>query len=333
MKKKIKAIVTGGCGFIGSHLVEKLIKKNFNVIVIDNLETGNIKNINKYKKKLKFIKADIKNYSKIEPLFFKAKYVFHLAAIAEIVPSIDNPQNYFDTNVSGTLNVLKACSKHKVSKIIYSASSSCYGLTKKYPTNENVSIDPQYPYAFTKYQGEQLIIHWSKVYKLDFISLRLFNVYGTRSRTSGAYGAVFGVFLAQKLNKYPFTIVGDGKQKRDFTYVTDVVEAFIKAAMSNKINKIYNVGTGKPTSINKISRLIDKRNKLIYLPKRPGEPDKTHANIKLINKDLNWKPKISIEEGVKKILLEIEYWKKSPLWTASKIKMATHSWFKYLSND
>ena len=131
MKKKIKAIVTGGCGFIGSHLVEKLIKKNFNVIVIDNLETGNIKNINKYKKKLKFIKADIKNYSKIEPLFFKAKYVFHLAAIAEIVPSIDNPQNYFDTNVSGTLNVLKCAADAKLRRVVYSASSSAYGIKKK----------------------------------------------------------------------------------------------------------------------------------------------------------------------------------------------------------
>ena len=153
---------------------------------------------------------------------FKGQYyVFHLAALADIVPSIQSPKKYFESNVTGTLNVLEASRKGKIKKILYSASSSCYGIPTRYPTSENQKIDPKYPYALTKKIGEDLIKHWSKLYNIPFISLRLFNVYGTRSRTSGTYGAMFGVFLAQKIANKPFTIVGSGSQTRDFTYVSD----------------------------------------------------------------------------------------------------------------
>ena len=230
----MKILVTGGAGFIGSHLVEKLIKNN-KVIVIDNYSTGryeNIKHLSK-NKNLTVYKKDI--YSdKIDYLFKDVNTVFHIAALADIVPSIQNPTNYFNSNVTGTLNVLKSCTKYKVKKIVYTASSSCYGIPQNFPTSENEKIEPQYPYALTKKIGEDLIMHWAKLYNINATSLRLFNVYGTRSRTSGTYGAMFGVFLKQKLSKRPFTVVGDGKQKRDFTYVTDVVEALIKAAKYKK---------------------------------------------------------------------------------------------------
>ena len=178
-----------------------------------------------------------------------------MAALADIVPSIENPYKYFESNVIGTLNLLKTLKLKKIKKFLYAASSSCYGLPNKFPTNENEEINPMYPYALTKRLGEEILLHWSNVYKFPFISLRLFNVYGTRSRTSGTYGAMFGVFLAQKLKNKPFTVVGNGKQTRDFTYVTDVADAFIAAMESDIFYDIFNVGSNATVSVNKITDL------------------------------------------------------------------------------
>ena len=330
----MKVLVTGGAGFIGSHLVELLVKKKdiSKIVVIDNLQDGSKKNLNhllKFKK-LVLKKIDIKNRRKLSLIFKNVKCVFHLAAMSDIVPSITDPRNYLETNIIGTMNILEAMRKNDVKKIIYAASSSCYGIPNKYPTHEKDKINPKYPYAFSKNIGEQLIQHWSKVYNIKYISLRLFNVYGTRSRTHGAYGAALGVFLKQKLSKKPFTIVGDGSQKRDFINVKDVAEAFYKSFVSKKNNKIYNVGTGKPISVNKLVELL--KGKKIFVPKRPGEPFKTHANINLIKKELNWKPKISLKDGINEVLSNIDYWQNAPLWNKRKIQVATKDWFKYLSN-
>lgn len=326
----MKSIVTGGGGFIGSHLCEKLLTLGHKVILIDNFSVGKIENLNKIKNKIRIIKRDIRNFKSIKNLFKGVDNVFHLAALADIVPSIENPDNYFSTNVQGTYNVLKASVDSKVKRFIYSASSSCYGIPKKYPTCEKQKIMPEYPYALTKRMGEELVLHFSKVYKLNATSLRFFNVYGPRARTSGTYGAVFGVFLAQKLAKKPLTIVGDGNQKRDFTYVSDVVDSFVKVAKRKNISsEIYNVGSGKTISINRIAQLLGGKEK-VFIPKRPGEPDITFADIKKIRKDLNWKPKISIEKGVSLILKNIKDWKKAPVWTPNKIKKATKKWFLYL---
>ena len=255
--------------------------------------------------------------------------IFHLAALADIVPSITNPDKYFQSNVTSTLNILMAMKKYNIKKIIYSASSSCYGIPKKYPTLESSKVDPKYPYALTKWLAEEMIIHWSNIYNFEYISLRLFNVYGPRSRTSGTYGAVFGVFMAQKINKLPFTIVGDGSQTRDFTFVSDVVNAMIAALKTNYKNKIYNVGSGKSISINKIVKILG-GNK-IYIPKRPGEPNCTFADIKKIKKELNWQPKININKGINIMLNNIVYWKNAPKWTPEKIKISTKNWFKFLN--
>jgi len=323
-----KILVTGGCGFIGSHLCKKLIDLKYDVTILDNLSTGRLENIKDFKNKLKFYKVDIKNKKNIEKYFKNIDTVFHLAALADIVPSIQNPKDYYESNVTGTFNIVSLCVKFKVKKIIYTASSSCYGISKTFPTDELEKLDPKYPYALTKFLGEQILMHWSKVYKISAISLRLFNVYGPKSRTSGTYGAMFGTFLAQKISNKPFTVVGDGKQSRDFTYVSDIIDALIIASKSKIFNDIFNVGSGQTVSVNYIIKLL-KGNK-VKIPKRPGEPDITYANIKKIKKALNWKPRIKIEIGIKKLLNHLSYWEKAPVWTPKKIEIATKDWFKYL---
>ena len=326
-----KALVTGGAGFIGSHLTENLLEMGHTVRVLDNLATGRLGNLAQLGKnrRLKFVKADIiSDFNGILPHFRNIDWVFHLAALADIVPSITNPLAYTQANVEGTVNVLEASRKTGVDRFLYAASASCYGIPDKFPTPESAAVKPQYPYALTKFIGEQYVLHWGKIYKLPVVSLRLFNVYGPRSRTSGAYGAVFGTFLAQKLAGLPFTIVGDGRQKRDFVFVSDVVEAFIKAAKSDIQREVFNVGTGVPQSVARLAELLG--GKVKHIPKRPGEPDKTQADISKIKKDLNWRPKVSFEEGVAIMLKNIDYWNKAPVWTEAKIKKATKEWFKYL---
>lgn len=326
-----KAIISGGAGFIGSHLAEELIKSGFKVIVIDNFSTGRIENLNKIvnNKNLIVVKEDVANFERIKKYFKSCGYVFHLAALADIVPSIVNPLGYHHSNVDGTVSMLEASRLSKVKKFIYTASSSCYGIPDRYPTDEEAPARAQYPYAFTKYAGEQYVMHWAKVYKMPYVSLRLFNVYGPRSRTSGAYGAVFGVFLAQKLAGKKFTIVGDGSQARDFVFVKDVARAFKMAALARVKNEIFNVGSGNPQSINKLVDLL--KGEKTYIPKRPGEPDITHADIRKIERMIGWRPEVSFEEGVKIMLSNIDYWKDAPLWTPRSIKNATKDWFKYLT--
>ncbi len=326
----MKILVTGGAGFIGSHLVDLLLKEGHDVTVIDNFSTGRMENLTQQKdnKSLTVIEADVSDLDKIIPYFDAVDTVFHLAALADIVPSIENPVQYYKANVSGTLCVVEASRLRGVKKLIYVASSSCYGIPEAYPTPEMSKASPQYPYALTKYLGEQIALHWGKTYKLPVVSLRLFNVYGPRSRTSGTYGAVFGVFLAQKLAGLPFTVVGDGSQKRDFIYVSDVVEALIKAAYSDVKNEIFNVGSGNPQSINKLVSLL--QGEKVYIPKRPGEPDCTWADITKIKDMLGWQPKVPFEEGVAQMLKNIDYWRDAPVWTPEKITEATQDWFKYL---
>ena len=327
----MKTIITGGCGFIGSHLADLLIKLNNEVVVIDNLRVGRQENISQLidNPKFSFIQADISNYDEIEPFFEGADWVFHLAALADIVPSIENPNEYYKSNVTGTFNVLQTCRKHKVKKIIYAGSSSCYGIPDEYPTKETAEIRPQYPYALTKNIGEQLIMHWCQLYNLPALSLRFFNVYGPRARTSGTYGAVFGVFLAQKLANKPFTIVGDGNQTRDFTFVSDIVNAIYTAVKSDLSGEIINIGSNNTYSINYLVELLGGDS--TYIPKRPGEPDCTWADIAKASELLNWQPEVSLEEGVQILLNNLEYWSDAPLWNKESIAKATEQWFEYLS--
>lgn len=326
----MKIIVTGGAGFIGSHLVEKCLAEGHEVVVIDNLSVGRRENLAGARSaKLTFHEADVADLEKIRPLFKGADWVFHLAARADIVPSIEMPLIYYRANVDGTAAVLEAAREHGVKRFVYAASSSCYGIPDAYPTPETAEIRPQYPYALTKWLGEQTVLHWEKVYGLPAVSLRFFNVYGPRVRTSGTYGAVFGVFLAQKRHGKPLTVVGDGSQTRDFTFVTDIVEALWMAAASDLSGEVMNVGSGGTYSVNELVRLIG--GDVTYIPKRPGEPDCTFADISRITKRLGWAPRVKLAEGVREMLAQIDLWKEAPVWTPETIADATKSWFKYLS--
>lgn len=326
----MRALVTGGAGFIGSHLVDSLIRRGDQVIVLDNFSTGRKQNLLGLagKAELQVIEMDVADYPSISSYFEGVDLVFHVAALADIVPSIQRPMDYYHANVNGTFSVLEAARQAGVKRFIYAASSSCYGIPDAYPTPETAPIRPQYPYALTKYLGELAVMHWSQVYGLPAVSLRFFNVYGPRSRTSGTYGAVFGVFLAQKLAGKPFTVVGDGTQTRDFTFVTDVVDACVTAAESDLNGEVMNVGSGNSYSVNRLVELLG--GEVVRIPKRPGEPDCTLADISKIQHLLGWRPKVSFQEGVQILLKNIDYWREAPVWTPDAIQEATQEWFQYL---
>ena len=325
-----KAIVTGGAGFIGSHMVELLLQSRYEVIVLDDLSNGQLDNVALFKNNPNYRFYQINIAQPFDDSLFKdVDYVFHMAALADIVPSIEEPVKYHEANVTGTVRVLEACRKHNIQKIVYSASNSCYGIPDSYPTLETAPIRPEYPYAFTKYMAEQYLLFWGKIYRIPVISLRYFNVFGPRARTNNTYGAVFKVFLSQKLHGKPLTIVGDGTQTRDFTYVTDVVRANLLAAESNLNGEIINIATGKPQSINYLAQLIG--GPTVNIPQRPGEPKSTHADVTKAKQLLKWEAQVPFEQGVKVMLDNIEYWQKAPVWDKESIEKATKVWFKYLS--
>jgi len=332
MMSKPVAVVTGGAGFIGSHMVDILVEQGFSVRVIDNMTGGHINNLQQHEGNPDVVveAIDVRDLEPYNTSFNNAKFVFHFAGVGDIVPSIENPIDYMATNVQGTVRVLE-CSRHaNVDKFVYAASSSCYGLAGV-PTTEDHLIDPQYPYALSKYQGEQAAYHWHKVYGLPVNSICIFNAYGPRVRTTGAYGAVFGVFFRQKLAGKPYTVVGDGTQRRDFIYVRDVAKAFYAAADTTISGERFNVGADTPVSINRLVEILG--GETVKLPKRPGEPDVTHADISKITSKLNWQPEVPFEEGVQNMLVNIERWNDAPLWDEASIADATKSWFRYMSKS
>lgn len=332
--KKMRVLVTGGAGFIGSHLVDALVNDGYSVVVIDNLSTGKRSQVNK---KAKFIKADIRNLKKIKPYFKGTDRVFHLAARVHIQPSIKDPVPTFDNNVTGTLNVLLASRDAGVKRVIYSASSSAYGDQDTAPLYEEMTPHFKNPYALSKYVGEELCRLFSGLYGLTTVSLRYFNVYGPRQVATGVYAAVLGTFIKQFKDGEPLTIVGDGNTQRDFTHVFDVVKANLAAAKSDKVGRgeVINIGTGKNYSINEVASMIltppeqgymlpardftnphltggvipsvkpetvlasaVRGNRVTYLPPRPGETRRSLANTSLARQLLGWKPTISLEEGL-----------------------------------
>jgi UDP-glucose 4-epimerase len=327
-------LVTGGAGFIGSHLVDRLVAEGRRVRVLDSFVVGRRANLKQHinNPRVEVIEADVADKAAVDAACQSVERVFHLAARADIVPSIQEPEAYFRANVDGTFAVLEAARRHAVKRLVYVASSSCYGIPTAYPTPETAPADCRYPYALTKYLGEQLVLHWAQIYRLPAVSVRFFNVYGPRARTSGTYGAVFGVFLAQLLAGQPLTIVGDGEQTRDFTFVNDVVDALLTVAASDRAGEIYNVGSGGPVSVNELVRLLGSP-PTVHIPKRPGEPDCTWADISKIRRDLGWEPKVSFADGVRVMLENIDYWRDAPVWTASRIAEATSDWFRFLDAE
>ena len=327
----MKCLVTGAAGFIGSHLVDALLALGHSVVGVDDLSTGRKKNLQDAEKNpnFNFIQKSVVGLRHRDIPGGTVDWFFHLAGRADLVPSIVNPREYFEVNVNGTFDALECARALVAKRFIYTASSTCYGIPDQYPTPEAAPCAVRHPYGLTKMLGEQLTMHWAEVYKLPALSLRLFNVYGPRSRTTGAYGAVFGVFLKQKLATKPFTVVGDGKQTRDFTFVSDVADAFVAAAASPVSGEILNVGSGHTYSIKRLVELLG--GPVVNVPKRPGEPDSTFADISRIRSKVGWEPRVSLEEGVKRMLAVIEDWRDAPLWEPGTIAEATKDWFKYLS--
>jgi len=324
-----RVLVTGGAGFIGSHLVDRLLDDGESVIAIDNLAVGRRSNLERAlrNERFRFVESDVNDPACVEA-FAGVDTVYHLAALADIVPSIERPEAYFRANVDGTFATLEAARAAGVRRFAYAASSSCYGIPDAYPTPETAPIQPQYPYALTKYLGECLALHWGNVYGISTISLRFFNVYGPRARTSGTYGAVFGVFLAQKLAGKPYTVVGDGTQTRDFTYVSDIVDGLVTAARSEVRGQALNLGSGGTYSINRLVELLG--GPVEYVPKRPGEPDCTFADARKAERLLQWRASVPFEEGVARMLAHLEDWRDAPVWDGPAIAQATQAWFKYL---
>jgi len=325
-------VVTGAAGFIGSHMVDLALARGCRVRALDSLVTGRRANLAHVEGQpgFTFHVVDLRDLSPESELFEGVDFVFHFAGIGDIVPSIDRPTDYLSTNVMGTVHALEAARHAGVRKFVYAASSSCYGLATELPTTERAPISPEYPYALSKYQGEQAVLHWGQVYELPVVSIRIFNAYGPRSRTTGAYGAVFGVFLAQKLAGKPFTVVGDGTQTRDFVFVTDLARIFLIAAESERVQEVYNIGAGQPQSVNRLVELLG--GEVVYLPKRPGEPDCTWADITKAGVELGWAPEVPFEEGVSQMLAQIDYWRHAPVWDPDSIAAATKSWFSTLSD-
>jgi len=324
-------LVTGGAGFIGSHLVERLLADGHEVSVVDDFATGRRANLAAFDRepRLTLIEADVVHHAAVREACTGVDTVFHLAALADIVPSIQRPLEYHRANVDGTTSVVEAARSAGVRRFVYAASSSCYGIPDRYPTPEDAPARPQYPYALSKYLGEQIVLHWGRFYRLPAVSLRLFNVYGPRARTTGAYGAVFGVFLAQLLAGKPLTVVGDGTQMRDFTYVTDVADAFVRAAEADVVGEIFNVGSGSSQSVNRLVQLLGNP-PAVHVPKRPGEPDCTLADTAKIRRALGWSPRVTFEDGVERMVAAIDHWRDAPVWDVASIASATRDWFAYL---
>jgi UDP-glucose 4-epimerase len=328
----MRCIVTGAAGFIGSHLVDALLSEGHSVLGIDDLSTGRTKNLAAASENsaFQFLEKNIRDLSKGDLALESCDWFFHLAGRADLVPSIVNPEDYFQVNVEGTFRALQLARELEAKRFLYAASSTCYGIPDTYPTPETAPCKSEHPYALTKLMGEEMVMHWHRVYQLPAVSLRLFNVYGPRSRTTGAYGAVFGVFLRQKLAGVPFTVVGDGSQTRDFTFVSDVASAFVATAKSNISGEIMNVGSGHTYAVNRLVELLGGEKTTI--PRRPGEPDCTFADTAKIRARVGWQPSVPLEQGVSRMLEVIDDWRDAPLWNQSTIAEATADWFKHLGH-
>ena len=295
----MRYLITGGAGFIGSNLADALIANGHHVVVVDN-ESANVNEEFFWNKKAENHTLDINNFEEIKPLFRNIDIVFHCAAEARIQPSLKNPLLTIATNVLGTANVLQASREAGVSRVVYSSTSSAYGLKNRVPLHEEMPKDCLNPYSVSKTAGEEICQMYTNLFGLETVIFRYFNVYGERHPLKGPYAPVVGIFLRQLNTSEKLTIVGDGEQRRDFTHVEDVVRANIDASQLTNtkcVGKIINVGTGYNHSVNELASFIS--NITTFLPIRRGEARETLANTKLFHEIFGWIPKNRLEEWVK----------------------------------
>uniref|UniRef100_A0A6C0JYE3 NAD-dependent epimerase/dehydratase domain-containing protein n=1 Tax=viral metagenome TaxID=1070528 RepID=A0A6C0JYE3_9ZZZZ len=293
----MKILVTGGGGFIGSNLVDCLIAKNYDVVVVDNLSSAYVSKSN-FNSDAKYVFCDIADYKSTRKLYDGVSYVYHLAAESRIQPSINNPLLAVKTNTMGTATVLQCAREANVERVVYSSTSAVYGLKNKLPSNENMIDDCLNPYSVSKLSGEKLCQMYSRLFGVDTVIFRYFNVYGNREPISGQYASVIGIFLNQLKKGMSLTIVGDGKQRRDFVNVNDIVHANI-LAMDSKIKsfgEIYNVGTGVNYSVKELADMISTNQ--IHVESRPGEATETLADTTKLERVFNWKPTIQLTDYI-----------------------------------
>ncbi len=294
-------LVTGGAGFIGSHIVKRLLKDGHEVRVLDNLSTGRRERI---PAGVEFIEADFTHMDSVRHAFEDVDGVFHVGALPRVQVSIEDPVTTSLHNIMGTINILTLARDANVKRVVYSASSSAYGLQAKYPLTTDMLPHPLNPYAVQKYVGELFCENFARLYGMETVSLRYFNVYGPDMAEDGAYVTVLSVFKQQAMRGEPLTVVGDGEQTRDFTHVLDVVEANILAMNSSKVGagEVLNIGAGEDHSVNEVAAMFNRPVK--HVAERPGEPRRTLADISETRELLGWEPKIPFKQGVESLLKE-----------------------------
>jgi len=305
--EKLKILITGGAGFIGSNIADYWAKQNAEVIVLDNLRTGKLENISN--SKIKFINGSITNRDVISSIMDDVDYIFHLAALVSVPESIINPFECVEINVKGLLNILESAKEKKVKKIVFSSSAAVYGDNPISPKTTDLVLSPKSPYGITKLDGEYYLQTYLENYGLNFVVLRYFNVFGPRQDPNSQYAAAIPIFISKALKNEDIIIYGDGEQTRDFIFIDDVVNANFLASRASA-NGVYNVARGEATSVNDIVntilKLTNSKSKIIYAEPRPGDIKHSLASIEKTKCDLNFYPKISLEEGMKKT---IEYFK------------------------
>ena len=330
MEKTIKSVVTGAAGFLGSHLVDQLMKEGHEVVAIDNELNGSWSNLSQWHENPRFHKVhkDILEIQSDDNDFKNCNYVFHLAGLECPVTSINNPEIFFSTNIHGTVKVLQASKQSDLKKFVYAGSSSVYGDAST-PTLETDSISPMTPSCLTKSQAEEICLHWGEVFEIPVNGLRIFNAYGPRDKTKIYPGSAFSIWMKQKNQDQPLTVVGDGSHARDFVYCTDVANAFYIAALEGKDGEIYNIGSGKAVTLNEITDRI--KGKKLFIKNKEDEPVKTWADISKFQFDCNWQPRTPMESGVEFSLDVLEDWKGDNNWDENNLSEFFQAWFEIYS--
>ncbi len=306
---KYKVVVTGGAGFIGSHIVEAWLERGAEVHIIDNLRTGFMSNVNLFPKAI-FHKGSITDRDLVFKVLMNTDYVHHLAAFVSVPESIEKPEECYDININGLLNVLDACKEFGIKKIVFSSSAAVYGDNPESPKRITAKTGPKSPYGSTKLEGENHLRNFHDLHNLGTVSLRYFNVYGPRQNPQSQYAAAVPIFINNALNNKPIIIYGDGSQTRDFIFVKDVIEANINAALNSEVNGVFNVAAGSSTSIKELAEIIidetSSKSKIEFQDERPGDIKHSLASIDETKTYLHFLPKFSLIDGLKKT---IDYYK------------------------